>query len=353
MKPNDHYEIFDLDDELDNLADLPLIRNMADARPKASRKQTRQKVDQGAAEELAQYAAQTDTVDSFHFTYHASRHERWWLIESLGAFYEGHWIKDVLQVVKGGKEASVYLCSAHPSTGLTRPMIAAKVYRPRMLRNLRKDHLYREGRIDLDIDGREVLDDGMLHAMHKRTSYGQELLHTSWIGHEYKTMQLLHDAGVELPAPLASGNNAILMEYIGDEELPAPTLNTINLDPGEAKQLFHRVVQNIELMLANQRIHGDLSAYNILYWDGKIRLIDFPQAIHPEQNRSAFRIFERDVTRICEYFSHQGLKTHPHRLAVDLWTAHGHRTVPEVHPRLLDDQDEADRAYWNRLQRGQ
>ena len=28
---------------------------------------------------------------------------------------------------------------------------------------------------------------------------------------------------------------------------------------------------NIELMLADKRIHGDLSAHNILYWEDKIR----------------------------------------------------------------------------------
>ncbi|MFH2103916.1 MAG: hypothetical protein ABIJ39_11245 [Chloroflexota bacterium] len=29
-----------------------------------------------------------------------------------------------------------------------------------------------------------------------------------------------------------------------------------------------------------------------------------------------------------------------------LWTAHGHRIHPEVHPRLLDPDDERDRRYW-------
>ena len=352
MKPNDHYEVFDLDEELEEVAEIPSIRHLATSKPRPARGRATRTRDSNEKQEQKDIAAQIDTIDSFKFTYHASRHESWWLIESLGGFIEGHWIDDLLQIVKGGKEASVYLCSAHASTGLQRPLIAAKVYRPRLLRNLRKDHLYREGRMDLDIDGRQVLDDGMLHAMHKRTTYGQELLHTSWIGHEYQTMQILHAAGVELPAPYASGNNAILMEYIGDEDLPAPTLNTVDLEPGEAKTLYHRVVHNIELMLANKRIHGDLSAYNLLYSDGRISLIDFPQAIHPEQNRSAFRIFERDVSRVCEYFTRQGLKTQPHRLAVDMWTAHGYHVTPEVHPRLLDDQDDADREYWNRLQQG-
>ncbi len=54
-------------------------------------------------------------------------------------------------------------------------------------------------------------------------------------------------------------------------------------------------------MLANNVVHGDLSAYNILYWQGDIRIIDFPQAVNPYKNPNAYRIFERDVERICQY----------------------------------------------------
>jgi hypothetical protein len=32
-----------------------------------------------------------------------------WLTTSLGGFYEEHWFDDVVRMVKGGKEASVYL----------------------------------------------------------------------------------------------------------------------------------------------------------------------------------------------------------------------------------------------------
>ncbi|MBW6466102.1 MAG: hypothetical protein K0B06_06330 [Brevefilum sp.] len=63
----------------------------------------------------------------------------------------------------------------------------------------------------------------------------------------------------------------------------------------DARQTFDRLIHNIEIMLANQRVHGDLSAYNILYLEGEIYLIDFPQAIDPEVNRNASAIFKRDI----------------------------------------------------------
>jgi len=227
------------------------------------------------------------------------------------------------------------------------PLVAAKVYRPRMLRNLKNDNLYRAGRTDIDSDGREIVGHNEVHAMVTRTAYGESLRHQSWIAHEFQTLKALSVAGADVPRPYEMAQNAILMDYVGDETLAAPTLNSVDLEPGEAQVLFDRVLCNIDLMLANERIHGDLSAYNILYWEGDITLIDFPQVVPPEGNPMAWRIFERDVTRICEYFDGQGLGSlEPRRLATELWTAHGHRVVKAVHPRNLDPDKPEDRRLW-------
>ena len=56
----------------------------------------------------------------------------------------------------------------------------------------------------------------------------------------------------------------------------APTLSEVSLDPDEAVPLFDEVWRTVELMLAHDLIHGDLSAYNILYWEGSAVVIDFP-----------------------------------------------------------------------------
>jgi RIO kinase 1 len=337
-------------DGMDDLDHIPPIRNM----PRKKRPRPRRKPASRAklipVIQEAQLAEQADHQGSFDFTYKASRHEREWIVDSLEPFYEGQWLDDVLRLLKGGKEAHVYQVLVNDSViGLNQPYLAAKVYRPRRFRNLKNDHVYRQGRTHLDGDGRQITDDGMLYAIQKRSSYGLELAHTSWIEHEVKTMQILHQAGADVPFPYASGNNAILMTYIGDDDMPAPTLNSIDLDLDEARCLFERVIHNIELMLANDRVHGDLSAYNILYWEGGITLIDFPQAVDPHTNRDAFNIFRRDVVRVCEYFASQGVPSDADRLVSDLWTAYGYRLSPDVHPGLLDDSDEADRAYWRQI----
>ena len=334
-----------LEDQFDDSGYVPRIRNAPSLKTRKIKKTRLEHP--GMPGTLQPLAGLDDDRRVFEFSYQASLFEGPWLAGSLGSFFEAHWLDDVLRVIKGGKEATVYLCKANPTTQAD--YLAAKVYRPRQFRNLKKDYLYREGRQDLDSNGEAVWDERMMRAIHKKTAYGQELLHTSWIEYEYMALQVLHQAGADVPIPYTRGNNAILMGYIGDVDMPAPTLNDVDLSPGEARPLFQRVLHNIELMLANNRIHGDLSAFNILYWEGEITLIDFPQSMSPEQSPSTFQIFSRDVTRICEYFARHGVRSNPGKLAADLWTGYRHRMVPEVDPHFLDDQSESDRKYWDKL----
>ncbi|HEY3311385.1 MAG TPA: RIO1 family regulatory kinase/ATPase [Anaerolineales bacterium] len=333
-------------DEIDNdgLADSLLNRNQ---RPQRFPARHPKKL---AASERRFVQVQDDSRHSFKFTYKAARFEEGWLLDSLGGFYEHQWISDVLKLVKGGKEASVYLCRA--GAEVDAELVAVKVYRPRSMRNLKNDHAYREGRENLDNEGRVVINDGMLHAMEKKTEYGKNLLHQSWIAYEFTCLQTLKAAGADVPVPYEMAGNAILMGYIGDLDGCAPTLSEISLDRSEAQVLFERVLHNIDILLDNKFIHGDLSAYNILFWEGEITLIDFPQVVSPRINRNAYRIFQRDVTRVCEYFNKQGLHANPRKVASEIWTKHGYRAEPEVDIRLLDADDPQDRAFWKKQKRG-
>jgi RIO kinase 1 len=294
------------------------------------------------------YVRAQEAAGEFKFTYKAARFEEAWLLDSLYEIAGQQLISDVLRKVKAGKEASVYLCRS--GANIENRLVVAKVYRPRSLRNLKNDAIYRTGRTDLGEDGSALFREADVNAIRKRTNYGEELRHTSWIAYEFQTLERLHAAGADVPQPYAMLKNSILMEFIGDEGGAAPILNSIRLERTEARRLFDRVVQNLNLLLANGRIHGDLSAYNILYWDGDITLIDFPQVVDPEANPSAWVIFLRDVTRVCQYFASQGVPTNPRRLAAELWTSHGYQVVHEVHPGHLDAESKEDRRLWKRQQ---
>ena len=315
-----------------------------DDRPQRPFKQVRTNKVSLAVQQFVQ--KQDDRSEAISLSYKAARFEEGWLLKTLGYFIEQQWISDVLSKVKVGKEASVYLCRSGEQ--VRAPLLAAKVYRPKMLRSLKNDHIYRQGRAVLDESGHEVVDMGMLKALHNRSVYGEQIHLQSWIAYEMKTIQTLYAAGADVPQPYEMGENAILMDYIGEEGAAAPTLNTVRLNSQDVKPLFDRCISNIEIMLANDIVHGDLSAYNILYREGHLTLIDFPQVVSAKDHPSAWQIFSRDVRRVCEYFSRQGLKTDLAALATGMWKAHGLRIHAELNPGLLDADDPADRQLWQK-----
>jgi RIO kinase 1 len=270
------------------------------------------------AEERDVLAAELNQEETgYDFTYKASRHEQLWLGQALGAFYNDSLISDVLAVVKGGKEANVYCCQAHPNIGMD--LAAAKVYRPRLLRNLKNDAVYKEGRNFIGDDGKEIWDRRSKLALEKKTHFGALLSINSWIEFEYQTLKNLHRAGVAVPKPVHQVSTAILMEYIGELNNPAPTLSEVRLEKHEAKPLFEKLLQDLKTMLRLGSIHGDFSAYNILYWDGEVYIIDFPQVVDPHNNPSAYKMLLRDVTRLCQYFAKYGLNSDPSALTREMW----------------------------------
>ena len=262
---------------------------------------------------------ETELDGGFRTTYQPSQYEATWLLQSLLPFYGQTLITDVLALIKGGKEASVYRCRAHPGTGFD--LVAAKVYRPRKFRNLSNDAVYREGRVVLTEDGKEIkaTDERVMRAFRKKTGFGLRVAHTSWVMHEFTILQQLYEQEGAVPQPILSAENAILMGYQGDENMAAPTLHEIGLERDEAESLFDEVMRNVELLLGLGWVHGDLSAYNILYWDGKIALIDFPQVVNSHSNDHAHAILERDVARVCDYFARQGVICNPTKLTKRLW----------------------------------
>ncbi len=224
-----------MDDEPDVYADY--LDSEQDILERARRKRKHNMATKDLVEE-------PDDQSQFQTTYKPSRFEESWLGQSIAQFYTQNLITDVLYSVKGGKEASVYCCAAHPSTGLD--LVACKVYRPRRFRNLRNDAMYREGRPILTADGNVAkrTDQRLMRAIGKKTEFGVQAQHTSWLMYEYNTLSRLHAAGAAVPVPLGASENAILMGFAGDRQGAAPALNDAILNTQEAQLLFDEAMRN-------------------------------------------------------------------------------------------------------------
>lgn len=231
------------------------------------------------------------------------------MLTELEPFVKNEQITGILYTLKSGKEATVYCCEAHPSTG--KALLAAKVYKSPERRDFRNDGSYREGRW--------IPTPNMRRAVAAKNSVGREFQFSTWVGHEFRTLSTLHAAGADVPEPIASTPGAILMEYLGDEDGPAPLLRKVRLDPDEAEVLLGRLIHNLGICLQNNRVHADLSPFNVLYWNDKPTIIDFPQSVDPRLNAHAYDLLLRDVTNICKYFNRFGVVREPMLLTDSLW----------------------------------
>jgi RIO kinase 1 len=242
-----------------------------------------------------------------------------WIHEHLAQFFHSKFIKDVNRRVKGGKEANVYCCAGHSQSG--HDWVAAKLYRSSQYRSLKNAAQYQQGRAILDGKGGVVgaRDWRMLKAIAGKSRKGVVAAQTSWVMYEFTMLQKLYQAGADVPEPYKHGEYALLMEYIGDGSMPAPLLLDVELEETEARQILERLIWNLEILLQQGWVHGDFSAYNVLYWKGKGYIIDFPQVADVHTNPDAKAIFGRDVERTCQYFNRYGIQTDSRRLARDLW----------------------------------
>ena len=231
-------------------------------------------------------------------------------------FIDQGYIEEVIGLVKTGKEASVYACRAGPAAGpSSEGLVAVKVFRGAQYR-FKNDAVYQEARArELGISG------SALRAFNKRrhSSIGRDVQAGSWRMREYQVLRLLHDSYADVPRPIAAEGEAILMEYFGAEDEPAPQLNRVRVDRSEAPALFQRLMNNVELFLGLNLVHGDLSPHNVLYWRGELRVIDFPQAVDPRFNNHARDILRRDVENLVRYFAPFGVEADAEALSSDLW----------------------------------
>ena len=221
----------------------------------------------------------------------------------MPALFPSDWLADApyedfdLGVLKAGKESEVYLISR---TGPTRAcLIAEKRFKPRLQRGFRNDYLYAG-----------VWGEGTRHedrAMKKRTRFGQEHLQARWQSHEWATLQRLHAAGVTVPPPVEPVETGYRMAFIGDGDRAAPRLADVDLDQGTARRVWRELQREIRLILDAELVHGDLSAFNVLWWHERPVIIDFSQAVDAVVHPAARELLRRDVERTAGYFRRQGV----------------------------------------------
>jgi RIO kinase 1 len=214
----------------------------------------------------------------------------------LNELHKMDFLDELVSGIKTGKEASVFL--GRNSRGL----VAVKIYTDLRVRSFKQDAAYRQGRFVGDPRLEKAID----HRSHK----GLDARQTLWVQEEFKQMKHLHDYGVRVPKGIAVNGLALVMEFIGDENgNPAPRISDLKMGMDEAEEAFRQSVRNLKQIVKSGRVHGDYSAFNILWHNGEAVVIDFPQVLDIRNNPNASTFLARDVHSLCKSFQKQGLKT--------------------------------------------
>lgn len=229
-----------------------------------------------------------------------ARGEPDWVIRS-------HYRDEELGEVRSGKEASVVL--VRRISGERSCLLARKRYRPRAMRAFRREEAYQQGR--------GLGDERVDRAVAKRTRFGREILEYAWAYREFPLMRTAWELGVTVPYPVEALDDGVVMEYVGDDEGPAPRLVDIRLTASEAEDAFEQVVEDVRRMLDGYLVHADLSAYNILWWQERAWIIDFPQAVDVT-HVFGIDFLRRDIDNVCSYFRRCGLDPDPGALFEDV-----------------------------------
>lgn len=232
----------------------------------------------------------------------------------------------LLGTLRSGKEAQIDLVEWFADDGRS-CVLARKRYLPRTVTakgtlealgvqrasTFRNDVEYREGR-----QFRKSRDRRAVEAM---TTYGKRLLQDRWLNHEHDVLRTLHARGCQVPYPVAFADDVLHMQYVGDAEQAAPQLARARLSPDAVADAWTQLVDGMRAMTSAGWVHGDLSAYNLLWWEGRLWFIDLPQAVDLAANPHGLDLLHRDVCNVAAWFARRGVDEDPEEVFADLLSA--------------------------------
>lgn len=227
--------------------------------------------------------------------------------------------------LKSGKEAEIFLVERRFELSGSR-LLAHKRYR---IRHPGKDELRDEGfstgtrfrRHAMYREGWNVgARDRRALAAGNKSRHGQEVAATLWPIMEWAMLRRAWDAGIVVPYPVEQTADGILMEFIGDADAmeAAPKLTEARLGAESLASAWRQAETMLRDLTRDGLVHADLSAYNLLWWQGRLVLIDLPQAVEFTTNPDAFELLRRDVDNIAGWFGRRGVAVDVEALYAEL-----------------------------------
>ncbi|KAJ4758462.1 Serine/threonine-protein kinase RIO1 [Rhynchospora pubera] len=194
---------------------------------------------------------------------------------------------DINGCISTGKEANVY----HATKADGREL-AIKVYKTSVL--VFKD--------------RDRYVQGDYRFRHGYCKHNPRKMVKTWALKEMRNLSRMKAAGIRCPTPLLLRQHVLVMDFIGGEGgWAAPRLKDVNLSEGKLRESYVEIITAMRTLYQKCKlVHGDLSEYNILYYNGHLYIIDVSQSVdldHP----LALEFLSEDCLHVTDFFKKHGV----------------------------------------------
>ncbi|KAL3634793.1 hypothetical protein CASFOL_021847 [Castilleja foliolosa] len=129
----------------------------------------------------------------------------------------------------------------------------------------------------------------------------------TWAEKEMRNLMRVRAAGIRCPAPLLLRLHVLVMEFIGKAGWAAPRLKDADLSQDKLLECYVEVIIAMRTLYQKCKlVHGDLSEYNILYFEGHLYIIDVSQSVdldHPH----ALDFLREDCIHVSDFFKKNGV----------------------------------------------
>jgi RIO kinase 1 len=143
----------------------------------------------------------------------------------------------------------------------------------------------------------------------KNVKHNTRSLVFTWAQKEFRNLTEATRATVRVPKPIAVKNNVVLMEFIGENGVSAPSMK--EQPPSNPEKVYPILLTFIERLYKKaELVHGDLSEYNMMVWKGKLVIFDMSQSV-PTSHPLAEYLLRRDLENVNRFFSRLGVNVKP------------------------------------------
>ncbi|KAL2610114.1 hypothetical protein R1flu_028687 [Riccia fluitans] len=218
--------------------------------------------------------------------------------------------QDIQGCISTGKEANVY----HATTA-SGDELAVKVYKTSIL--VFKD--------------RERYVQGDYRFRHGYSKSNPRKMVKTWAEKEMRNLNRLWTAGIRSPKTILLRLHVLVMTFIGKDGWAAPRLKDAALSETKLCECYFEIVTIIRTMYqVCKLVHGDLSEYNILYYEGHLYIIDVSQSVELDHPR-ALDFLREDCLHVTDFFRKSGVAVMTVRELFDFVVD------PTITPDLVDE----------------